>query len=251
MKTGFFLLPVCFALALRERLRNATPPHASILVAVALLALAGGGKVQAVTIGIDLGGSRVLTGANPETGRIGFDGLNGTPVAGSVSVDFLFTNNEFVRLFTATQPLFDALIILQTNGSGSLGSLNGKGYLIDAQGNAIPGFRITGASSGSDGSMSIGLFPLLKDRNGTPNDQLPRPLDFYGVHFHFTFPSDPSVDVTGGQFLLAANGTFTPFGIGPNIPADIGVPDLGSTFLLLAIGLIGLVGIRITVASIT
>jgi hypothetical protein len=213
-----------------------------------MLALAGAGKVQAITIGIDLGPSQVLTGINPETSRIPFYGLNGTPVVGGVSVDFLFTNNEFVRLFTATQPLFDALIILQTNGSGLLGFLNGTGYLIDAHGNAIPGFGVTGSGSGNDASMSIGLFPLLKDKNGTPNDQLPRPLDFYGVHYDFTFPSNPSVEVISGQFLLAANGTFTPFGIGPNIPVDI-VPDSGNTFFLLGIGLIGLIGMRIGVTS--
>jgi hypothetical protein len=214
-----------------------------------MIALTGVGKIQASAIGIDLGPSQVLTGINPETSRIPFDGLNGTPVVGSVSVDFLFTNNEFVRLFTVTQPGFDALIILQTNGSGLLGFLNGTGYLIDAHGNAIPGFGITGSSSGNDASMSIGLFPLLKDKNGTPDDQLQRPLDFYGVHYDFTFPSNPSAAVTGGEFLLAANGTFTPFGIGPNIPADILVPDSGSTFFLLGIGLAGLVGMRVRLAS--
>jgi len=73
---------------------------------------------QAISIGIDLGPSRVLTGDNPEGGPMGFDGLNGTPVTGSFSVDFLFTNNEFARIYTATQPLFDVLITLQTNGSG-------------------------------------------------------------------------------------------------------------------------------------
>lgn len=212
-----------------------------------MIALAGVGKVEASTIGIDLGPSQVLTGINPETSRIPFDGLNGTPVVGSVSVDFLFTNNEFVRLFTATQPAFDALIILHTNGSGLLGFLQGTGYLIDAHGNAIPGFGITGSASGDDASMGIGLFPLFKDTNGTPDDQLQRPLDFYGVHYDFTFPSNPSVAVTGGEFLLTASGAITAFGIGPNIPADIlTIPECSSTtFFLLGIGLAGLVRMRV------
>jgi VPDSG-CTERM motif len=216
------------------------------------MALVGSGLVflfasltQATSIGIDLGPSRVLTGVNPEAGPIGFDGLNGTPVTGSVSVDFVFTNNEFARIYTATQPLFDALITLQTSGSGLLGFLGGTGYPIDAHGNAIPGFGITGSASGNDASLSIGLFPLLKDKNGTPNDQLKRPFDFYGVHFDFTFPSNSSVEVTGGQFLLAGNGTFTPFAIGPgHIPADITVPDQGSTFLLLMLSLLGVATCR-------
>ncbi len=215
-------------------------------LAVALVALAGVGKIQATTIvGIDLGPSRVLTGTNPETGRISFSGLNGTSVAGSLSVDFLFTNNAFVRLFTMTEPGFNVLINLSTSGSGLAGFLHGTGHLLDASGNAIPGFGITGAASGSDASMSIGLFPLLKDQNGTPNEQLPKPLDFYGVHFDITFPSLPSLTVTDGYFKLAGNGTFTPFGIGPGIPSDIaGLPDSGSTLALLGLALAGIAGFR-------
>jgi hypothetical protein len=130
------------------------------------------------------------------------------------------------------------LITLQTYGSGLLGFLSGSGYLIDADGNAIPGFGITGSASGNDASLSIGLFPLLKDENGMPNDQLERPFDFYGVHYDFTFPSNPSLEVTSGQFLLTGQGS--PFANGPgNIPADITVPDQDSTLLLLTLGLIG------------
>jgi hypothetical protein len=227
-------------------------PTIRICMAKFIAALIGSGLVflfasltQATSIGIDLGPSRVLTGENPEAGPIGFNGLNGTPVTGSVSVDFVFTNNELARIYTATQPLFEALITLQTNGSGFLGFLSGTGYLIDAHGNPIPGFGITGSASGDDGSLSIGLFPLLKDKNGTPNDQLKKPFDFYGVHYDFTFPSNPSLEVTDGQFLLAGNGTFTPFAIGPgHIPADITVPDRGSTFLLLTLSLLGMATYR-------
>ena len=211
-----------------------------------LVALFGTSSAQAVSIGIDLGPARVVTGANPTTGKISFSGLNNTVVNGSVSVDFLFTNNEFVRLFTATQPSFEASLNLQTNGSSFLGFLNGTGYLIDSQGHAIPGFGITGGASGNDGSLGIDLLPLLKDTDGTPNDQLQRPLDFYGVHFDFTFPSNPSLHVTGGQFSLGATGVFTPFAIGPgSIPADITtVPDAGNTALLLGIAFIALVGLK-------
>ena len=214
----------------------------AVIGAVASLVLAAK-EVQAIPVQIDLGPTGVLNGANPETNEIPFNGLNGTSVVGSISVDFLFTNNEFVRLFTATQPLFEASIDIQTNGSGLLGFLSGTGYLIDAHGNAIPGFGVTGSASGNDGSLGIGLFPLLKDENGTPNDQLQRPLDFSGIHFDFTFPNNPSVTVTGGEFKLAANGIFTPFGIGPGIPADV-IPDSGSTVGLLALSVAGIIGIR-------
>jgi hypothetical protein len=212
--------------------------------AIALLALAAK-DTQAIPVQIDLGHTGVVfNGANPETAKIPFNGLNGMPLFGSVSVDFRFTNDEFVRLFTATQPLFDVSIDIQTNGSGFLGFLSGTGHLIDAHGNAIPGFGVTGSASGDNASLSIGLFPLLKDKDGTPNEQLQRPLDFSGVHFDFTFPCNPSVIVTGGEFKLAGNGTFTPFGIGPGVPADI-VSDSGSTVGLLALSVAGIVGIRI------
>jgi hypothetical protein len=201
-------------------------------------------RVHAVPIGIDLGRSRVLTGTNPATNNISFDALNGTPLIGNVSVDVRFNKNQFVRLFTATQPLFDALLTFETNGSGFVGFLQGTGYLLDAQGDAIPGFGVTGSASGNDASISIGLFPLLKDQNGTPNIDLARPFDFYGVHYDLTFPMNPSVQVTGGQFLLAGNGIFTPFAIGPGrIPRDI-VAETNSTLVFLVLGLCGVIGVR-------
>ncbi len=229
----------------RRHGRRATNHRAPIFLTLALL-LAAVGPIRATSIGIDLGPSRVLSGTDPETDKINFGGLNGTPLVGSLSVDFLFTNNEFVRLFTQTQPQFDALITLQTNGSGLMGFLGGTGYLIDAKGNAISGFGVTGSASGDDGSLSIGLFPLEKDVDGTPDDQFSGPLDFYGVHFNFTLPGDPSFMITGGEFALADNGIFTPFAIGPgDIPQDIvDVPDTGSTALLLSLGLIGMEAVR-------
>lgn len=225
------------------------PSVASRLIVVSTIAVAvlfGTTSARAVNIGINLGPSRIVTGPNPTTGKIAFTGLNNTVVNGSISVDFLFTNNEFVRLFTMTQPSFAASMSLQTSGSGFLGFLDGTGYLIDSQGNAIPGFGITGGASGNDGSMGLDLYPLLKDANGTPNDQLQKPLDFYGVHFSLTFPSNPSVHVTGGQFSLGPMGDFSPFAIGPgSIPADIAtVPDSGGTIVLLGIGVLTLAGLR-------
>lgn len=196
--------------------------HSRLSIWIALITFEGFGKIEAATVRIDLGPSQVLAG---ETNRFPFAALNGTPIGGSISVNILFGKNQFVRLFSATSPGFHALVILRTNGPGMLGFLRGTGYLIDARGNAIPGYRLTGSASGNDGTVSIGVFPLLMNGNGTPNDSLSRPLDFYGIRYDFTFPSSPLNVVIGGQFLLAGNGK--QFGIGPNVPADIVPPDRG------------------------
>ncbi len=92
--------------------------------------------------------------------------------------------------------------------------------------------------------MAISLFPLLKDEDGTPNDDLLRPFDFYGVHFDLTFPdvNDPSIVVTGGQFWLSSPAGV--FGVGPGIPDNI-VPESGNTVILLVIGLACTIGLRI------
>jgi hypothetical protein len=199
---------------------------------VAVMSLGTVGSAQATSVGLDLGSAPQITSKVANS----FDALNGTALQGqTLSLDFTFSHGEFVRLFTITSPFFDVLLSLQTNGSGPLDFLQGSGYLIDSQGNAIPGFGVTGSASGNN-LLGIGLFPLLKDINGTPNNDLPRPLDFSGVHFDLTFPDvgNPSVQVTGGQFELVSNPDEV-FGIGPGIPRDI-VPDSGSTLFLLALG---------------
>jgi len=64
-----------------------------------------------------------------------FTDLNGTPLVGqTMSLDFMFTNGNFVRLFTVTQPLFDVSLQLQTSGVGFVGFLSGTGYLLDQSG---------------------------------------------------------------------------------------------------------------------
>jgi hypothetical protein len=248
------------ALPLIARLSRRRTSKSLTAAAVLMTSLAWTGEIQAVPIGIELGESAVLiNAAGVETPRYSFTGLNGTPVLGSVSLDIVFNNAEFVRLFTATTPGFSAVLNLQTDGSGFQGFLFGTGYLLDAQGNAIPGFGITGSASGDDGSMGISLFPLFKDRDGTPNDQLQRPLDFYGVHYDFTFPTDPGVQVTSAWFQLVDNGT-TAFGVGPSVPGDIlfvppdaglNVKDGGSGMLgLLSVSFALLVGMKIRTASV-
>ncbi len=210
---------------------------------VAALAVGFAGIAQAGSIDVDLGPSHTITSETPPSF---FDDLNGTPLAGqNLAVDFSFLNGEFARIFTVTSDAFQASIKLQTNSLGFVGFLDGTGYLIDINGNAIPGYGITGSASGSDGWMAISLFPLLKDDDGTPNDDLLRPFDFYGVHFDLTFPdvNDDAIFVTSGEFWLSdpSGGVF---GVGPGIPRNV-VPESGNTVILLVIGLACTIGLRI------
>jgi hypothetical protein len=151
-------------------------------------------------------------------GPIGFSQLDGTPVDGTLSVDFMFSHHQFVRLYSATDWSFCVMLGLSTTGSGLVGFMEGSGSLLDARGKAIPGYGITGSASSDDGSMDMGFFPLFTDDNGAPDTELSRPLDFYGVRFNIIFPEvNPSIEVTGGKFSLYGG----PIGIGPHIPTDI------------------------------
>ncbi len=206
-----------------------------------MLALGGTTELQANTIESDLGPPMIYTGANAQVGPIAFSDLNGIPVNGSsVSLDFFFTNSEFVQLFSNTSPSFEVGINLLTNAGTFPGLVtNGSGYLIDQSGTAIPGFGIVGRADSSSGSTFVGLFPLLADPNGTPNPSLMFPLSFYGVHFDFTLPNDPSVNVIGGDFALFGNGgQNSQFAVGPH------VSDSGNTWLLLLIGISGLLAVK-------
>jgi hypothetical protein len=193
-------------------------------------------------ITIDLGTSRIVTN---QLDRIAFSGLNGTPVNGTLSVDFTFSNDAFVRLFNqyhvptpydptrtiGTDPSFDISLELQTSGYGLVGFLQGTGYIFDQAGNPIPGYGVTGSWSSDQAKMGIGLFPLLRNNSGAPNLDLPRPLDFYGVHFDVILPNLPYLTITGANFALYDSGG--EFGIGPNVALDIPEP---SAFALAALG---------------
>lgn len=181
-------------------------------------------SVRATPITIDIGPSPNITSQVTTA----FSDLNGLHLQGqTLSLDFNFANNNFVRLFTVTNPSFDIFIALQTNGSGVVGFLNGTGSLLDQNGIALGPSDSLGSASGDDGSMSAGLFPLLSG-NFAP------PLDFYGVHLDLSLPTNLPVSIIGAQFQLVSTGLpHDVFGVGPGVPTDI-VPDSGNTLLLLS-----------------
>ena len=195
----------------------------SLLAAITLVVLADSHAVQGTPIQINLG----APGTYSTDMTIPFSGLNGTALAGqSLSVDFVFTNSEFLRLFTVTTS-FSTLITLQTNGSGLVGFLHGTGYLTDSLGNALELPEILGSASSDDGQMFAGLFP-----------QVGRPIDIYGAHFDLTLPTNLKLGVTEGQLRLLSDGFA--FGIGPGLPADI-VPETGSTAILLGMSFLAII----------
>lgn len=208
-------------------------------IAALTLALTFAPKVTATDIPIGLGPpGHLRTHASHD-----FSELDGTALSGqTLSVDFLFSNNQFVRLFTTTTDSFSALVTLDTNGSGDLGSdIHGTGLIFDSGRNALQSPETLGAASGDDASLSVGLLPLL-------SGPLQRPVDFFGVHLDMTLPdltqTNPSLIIIGGEFELIAshiNGDDL-FGVGPGVPPDI-VPDTGRASLLLAIGLVSLIAI--------
>ena len=193
-------------------------------------ALLSAAAAQATNIPLNLGDS----GTFPDV-TLSFTDLSGTPLSGqSLTLDFTFNGNRFVRLFSVTTN-FEVSLKLNTNGAGSPGFLSGTGFLADENGNPLQPPQELGAAS-SNGWMAARLFAVSPDSNG-PN----RPFDFFDVHFSLTLPDNPSLQITGGEIgLFGAPG---PFGVGPGIPPDI-VPDAEATLLLLGMACFGLFGLE-------
>ena|SRR5438874_7751989 len=208
---------------------NARDLFAGIIAAIALLTL---GSSQATTISLDLGASPKVSSKVMDS----FDVLDGTLLLGqTLSLDFTFSDGEFVRLFTITSKPFTFLLKLQTDASGMVDFLDGTGFLVDQHGNPLQSPQQLGSASGNNGLLAAGLFPLLPGN-------LQRPLDFFGIHFDLTLPLDPFVFITGEKFEFLSD-VGRPFGVGPGVPPDI-VPDSGSTLLLFIIASFGLFTLR-------
>lgn len=189
------------------------------------------GTARATTIQLNLGGSNDRVHDQLITPF----GSGITTLAGqTVSIDFTFSGDSFIHLYGNTSPLFSVQPMLQLSGTGTILDVVGQAYTFDSlhQQNS-PLWNFGGGSVTGDGTFNFGLgyiFPLLNE-DGTRRSQ-GGPLDFYGAHFEFVLPDAPGFEILGAQFDLFANGT--DFAVGPH------VPDSGSTFALLALGLSGL-----------
>jgi hypothetical protein len=186
---------------------------------------------SATTITIDLGppervtGEKIVSFSDPSDLQ-----LNGQ----TVSLDLLFSGNNFVRLLKSTNSSFLLLPMLDVFGAGTINNPIGSGYLFDAAGNPISSVTSFGGSVTTDpGGEAFrlalgGFFPLLGDDTGKPGEDGPFPLDIYGAHLDITMPNGSGFHVTGGELGLLPNASqpwHNQFQIGD-------VPDSGCTLLL-------------------
>src|SRR6266496_1713912 len=184
---------------------------------------------HATTITIDLGPPGRVTGEK----IVSFSDLNDLPLSGqTLSLDLVFSGNDFVRLFKSTSPTFLLLPMLDVFGAGTINNPTGSGYLFDGAGNPIISITSFGGSVTTDpGGEAFrlalgGFFPLLADGTFPP--------DIYGAHLDITLPNGPAFDVTGGEIGLFPNASqrwHDQFQIGD-------VSDLGCTLFLALIAVV-------------
>src|SRR5438034_9269321 len=155
---------------------------------------------HATTITIDLGPPGRVTGEK----IVSFSELNDLPLSGqTLSLDLVFSDNGFVRLFKSTNSTFLLLPMLDVFGAGTINNPTGNGYLFDQAGNPISSVTSFGGSVTTDpGGEALrlalgGFFPLLADGAFPP--------DIYCAHLDITLPNDSAFDVTGGELGLFPN----------------------------------------------
>src|SRR6185312_2575585 len=108
----------------------------------------------ATTITIDLGPPERVTGEK----IVSFSDLSDLQLNGqTVSVDLLFSGNNFVRLFKSTNSSFLLLPMLDVFGAGTINNPTGSGYLFDEAGNPISSVTSFGGSVTTDPGR--GSFP--------------------------------------------------------------------------------------------
>jgi len=164
----------------------------------------------------------------------------------TLSLNFVFPNDLFVRLFSSTTKSFHLSAMLTLQGEGQFARPFGSGYTFGA--NGLPDSSIFTYSPGIAGSThgietfsySLGfVFPLI-DPAG-PATGVAHPFDVYGMHLDITLPNNGAFQVLGAQFALfppSSKSWEQVYAIGPH------VPESGGTLPLFAIGLLAMLGFQ-------
>src|SRR5436305_14248720 len=184
---------------------------------------------HATTITIDLGPPGRVTGEK----IVSFSELNDLSLSGqTLSLDLVFSDNGFVRLFKSTSSTFLFLPMLDVFAAGTINNPTGNGYLFDQAGNPISsvtsfGGPVTTYPGGESLRLALrGFFPLLADGTFPP--------DIYGARLDITLPNDSTFDVIGGEiglFPTTSQPWHNRFQIGD-------VPDSGCTLFLAVIAVV-------------
>lgn len=155
-----------------------------------------------------------------------FNDLNGTVLGGQTqSLDFMFADLKWAVVPSPSSAFeYEAGLFIQTNAGTDPGAMSGSGYVLDQNGNPLETALTLGSSTGSNGEISVGLFPF----EGLPFQTLVH----YGVHFDVTYPVDSSVTVTSAYLRLYDYDCAYPWGK----PIDIApLPEPATGVLLLVI----------------
>jgi hypothetical protein len=165
----------------------------------------------------------------------------------TLSLNFVFPNDRFVRLFSSTTKSFHLSAMLTLRGEGTFKRAFGSGYTFGADGlpdSAIftypPG--IAGFTNGTETfNYTLGyVFPLIDPATGYPRD-VAYPFDIYGMHLDITLPRNGDFQVLGAQFVLyplSSKAWEQVYAIGPH------VPEGGGTLPLFAIGFLAVLGFQ-------
>lgn len=198
-------------------------------------------SIYATTITIDLGPPGRVTGGK----IVSFNDPSDLQLNGqTVSLDLVFSDNGFLRLFKSTNSSFLLLPMLDVFGAGTINNPTGSGYLFDKSGNPISSVTSFGGSVTTDPGgeafrLSLGgFFPLLTGDSGRLGEDGPFPLDIYGAHLDIAMPYGPAFNVFGGELGLFPNASqpwHDKFQIGD-------VPDSGGTLSFAFAAVVALFG---------
>jgi hypothetical protein len=176
-----------------------------------------------------------------ETGITSLDGQK-------LSLNFGFSDDLFVRLFSSTTKSFNLSAILTLRGEGTFDLAFGSGYTFGANGqpNSATFTYPPGIAGFTDGietfSYSLGFVSPLIDPATGPRNHVAYPFDIYGMHLNITLPENGDFEVLGAQFVLgpppSSKAWEQVYAIGPH------VPESGGTLPLFAIGLFAMLGLQ-------